>query len=340
MPLNGFNKRTWFGSGVGITLLQEFGLLNFNFSEMRKQTALNSFLADSKYSKDRVAPPFPRRKGRQLLSDWILASTISMCHIKGEDNYALLIFCVAPHRTILIAILGTTPDDMFARMDVRMCKCTMLSEPWLDAPAPLIKIPVGQFCACSFSCTLFPQHLTDYLPISRQLHMEWGWDHTYFFLPIWVVSLKWFPHFKRFPRLALDFLPILRKNPSKMCSDDRLSEEKLLGENATVDDSDIPSHRSKCYCNNHIYLWGFQLAFFLISLSILSLFSYWNSTQRCDCEDHVPMYSPALEAVRNTGHIHRFDGSFATPNKFKGTPSPKIDAAWANITYKDGIYAS
>ncbi|MCJ1360131.1 MAG: hypothetical protein MMC33_010134 [Icmadophila ericetorum] len=48
------------------------------------------------------------------------------------------------------------------------------------------------------------------------------------------------------------------------------------------------------------------------------------------------MYSPALEAVRNTGHIHRFDGSFATPNKFKGTPSPKIDAAWANITYKDG----
>ena len=49
------------------------------------------------------------------------------------------------------------------------------------------------------------------------------------------------------------------------------------------------------------------------------------------------MYSPALEAVRNTGHIQRFDGSFATPNAFKGTPSPSIDAAWANITYQTGM---
>lgn len=48
------------------------------------------------------------------------------------------------------------------------------------------------------------------------------------------------------------------------------------------------------------------------------------------------MYSPALEAVRNTGHYHRFDGSFATPNAFKGMPSPEIDGAWADITYENG----
>ena len=48
------------------------------------------------------------------------------------------------------------------------------------------------------------------------------------------------------------------------------------------------------------------------------------------------MYSPALEAVRGTGHFHRFDGSFATPNAFKGTPNSDIDAAWADITYENG----
>ncbi|KAL9026019.1 MAG: hypothetical protein Q9196_005252 [Gyalolechia fulgens] len=49
------------------------------------------------------------------------------------------------------------------------------------------------------------------------------------------------------------------------------------------------------------------------------------------------MDSPALEAIKFTGHFQRFDGSFATPNAFKGTPNPNIDAAWANITYEDGI---
>ncbi|KAL9038195.1 MAG: hypothetical protein Q9180_003279 [Flavoplaca navasiana] len=57
---------------------------------------------------------------------------------------------------------------------------------------------------------------------------------------------------------------------------------------------------------------------------------------RGDCKDHMPMYSPALEAVRGTGHFHRFDGSFATPNAFKGTPNSNIDAAWADITYENG----
>ena len=48
------------------------------------------------------------------------------------------------------------------------------------------------------------------------------------------------------------------------------------------------------------------------------------------------MYSPALKAVQNTGYYQRFDGSFATPNIFKGTPNADLDAAWADITYENG----
>ncbi|KAL9115741.1 MAG: hypothetical protein Q9227_000109 [Pyrenula ochraceoflavens] len=58
--------------------------------------------------------------------------------------------------------------------------------------------------------------------------------------------------------------------------------------------------------------------------------------QEVQCEDHMPMWSPALEAVRGTGHYHRFDGSFEAPNMYKGKPSPSIDAAWDDITYANG----
>ena len=130
-------------------------------------------------------------------------------------------------------------------------------------------------------------------------------------------------------------------NLCKMYSNDRFSEEKLLGEEVLADDRDIPSHCLRRRWKHQTYLWGFQLTCFLVSLSILSItFFYRNTAQRCNCQDHMPMYSPALEAVRNTGHFQRFDGSFSTPNTFKGTPSPDIDAAWANITYKNGICAS
>ena len=123
-----------------------------------------------------------------------------------------------------------------------------------------------------------------------------------------------------------------------MHSNDKLCEERLLWEDNIVNDSNIQSHRSKRRWKYHTYVWGFQLIFFLISLSnLLRPFSYKKPAEGCNCEDHMPMYSPALEAVRNTGHIQRFDGSFATPNAFKGTPNPDIDAAWANITYENGM---
>ena len=127
-----------------------------------------------------------------------------------------------------------------------------------------------------------------------------------------------------------------------MYANDNLSEEKLLGEEIVADDRDtLCHHRLRRRCKRQKYFWGFQLSFFLVSLSTLLItFFYRNPAQRCNCENHMPMYSPALEAVRNTSHIQRFDGSFATPNNFKGTPSPDIDAAWANITYKNGICPS
>ncbi|KAF4609846.1 hypothetical protein G7Y89_g15777 [Cudoniella acicularis] len=126
-----------------------------------------------------------------------------------------------------------------------------------------------------------------------------------------------------------------------MYSKDKLSEENLLGKQNFIDDNNDKEYQSlrsirrwKC---PPTYLWGIQLIFFLVSLSLLlsSSFSRHNS-QQFNCDDHMPMYSPALEAVKNTGHYQRFDGSFATPNPFKGTPNPSIDEHWNGITYGDG----
>ncbi|KAH7394355.1 hypothetical protein BKA66DRAFT_410649 [Pyrenochaeta sp. MPI-SDFR-AT-0127] len=48
------------------------------------------------------------------------------------------------------------------------------------------------------------------------------------------------------------------------------------------------------------------------------------------------MWSPVLQAVKGTGHFHRFDGSFATPNAYKGTPSPLIDESWDRVLMAKG----
>ncbi|KAL9633145.1 MAG: hypothetical protein Q9204_003516 [Flavoplaca sp. TL-2023a] len=122
-----------------------------------------------------------------------------------------------------------------------------------------------------------------------------------------------------------------------MHTNDRLSEEKLLGEEHSRDGGDVLSLQPRRRSRHTICLWGFHLLFTLVNvITILSTFINRNGTMRGDCKDHMPMYSPALEAVRGTGHFHRFDGSFATPNTFKGTPNSDIDAAWADITYENG----
>lgn len=56
----------------------------------------------------------------------------------------------------------------------------------------------------------------------------------------------------------------------------------------------------------------------------------------CHDLDFLPQWSPVLEAVKDTGHLHRFDGSFATPNAYKGTPQPSIDASWDRVIMSDG----
>ncbi|KAL8852519.1 MAG: hypothetical protein Q9221_002643 [Calogaya cf. arnoldii] len=125
-----------------------------------------------------------------------------------------------------------------------------------------------------------------------------------------------------------------------MYSTDRFSEEKLLEEETRSDEGSVPSLRCRRRSKHLVYLWSFHATFFFANLAILiSTLLYKATTPRDDCKDHIPMYSPALDAVRGTGHFQRFDGSFATPNAYKGTPSPNIDAAWANITYENGFYA-
>jgi len=126
-----------------------------------------------------------------------------------------------------------------------------------------------------------------------------------------------------------------------MYSEDKISQENLLGNrkdfNDDDDDENCSRRRSKHRFQSRTYFWLFQLILFLISCSLLLKTSLTarNSAQ-CNCEDHMPMWSPALEAVKNTGHYQRFDGSFSTPNDFKGPPSPSIDEHWDSITYGDG----
>ena len=86
------------------------------------------------------------------------------------------------------------------------------------------------------------------------------------------------------------------------------------------------------------FLWATQAIFFLISLTmLLKSLSLQISKNLASCQDFVPMWLPAPEATKNTGHKERFDGSLATPNAFKGSPTPEIDAAWDNITYANGM---
>ena len=120
-----------------------------------------------------------------------------------------------------------------------------------------------------------------------------------------------------------------------MYSHERLSEEKLLETECPNDE--FHTFRSKNRWSYYVLLWAFQIIFFIISLAILLKgLLYDGPVGTGKCEDHMPMWSPALEAVRGTGYTQRFDGSFATPNAFKGPPSPSIDAAWDNVTYADG----
>lgn len=126
--------------------------------------------------------------------------------------------------------------------------------------------------------------------------------------------------------------------------DDRQSEERLISsfdEENFLKDSRSPGARRSRWCRYHpngtliLSLW--TLFLFIASIYLWSTIARHRKTAAaCQCDDYLPIDSPALEALENTGHIERFDGSFAKPNAFKGPPSPAIDAAWDDITYASG----
>jgi hypothetical protein len=117
----------------------------------------------------------------------------------------------------------------------------------------------------------------------------------------------------------------------------RLSEEKLLNEEQDAHQKPVkPSFNRFC---NYYLLFGICQAI-LFAISSTMFFRSLSQRDMCSCQDYTPSWSPALEAVKGTEYKQRFDGSFATPNAFKGPPSPEIDAAWDNITYAKGMFAA
>lgn len=128
-------------------------------------------------------------------------------------------------------------------------------------------------------------------------------------------------------------------------SDHEYSSERLLleeeEEKSRFQDQDVQTQASKPRLLLKAYAGLIsQVMLFLTSITLLlTTWSQYQDLKRAaerKCYDFVPQWSPALESVQDTGHLHRFDGSFATPNAFKGTPKPEIDVSWDDITYATG----
>lgn len=130
--------------------------------------------------------------------------------------------------------------------------------------------------------------------------------------------------------------------------EDRQSEERLISsfdEENFLKDNRSPGARRSRWCqyqpNGTLILSVWTLFLFIASAYLWSTIARHRKTvAACQSDDFLPIDSPALEAVKNTGHIEKFDGSFAKPNAFKGPPSPAIDAAWDDITYASGKSSS
>ena len=130
---------------------------------------------------------------------------------------------------------------------------------------------------------------------------------------------------------------LLTQPPRNMYSDNKHSEDMVLEELSVDGKRTVSRRRSNQCCRLRTCFWVAELIFFLISFFMfLNSFYGVNHQKQCDYADHIPMWSPALDSVKGTGHMHRFDGSFSTPNAFKGTPKPSIDEHWDYVTSANG----
>lgn len=121
----------------------------------------------------------------------------------------------------------------------------------------------------------------------------------------------------------------------------RVSDQNYVDEEKDSFDQLEDRRASIKTVRNHVgWTWILQTVLFLTSsiffLSGLRL--HQRPLDQCNDADFLPMWSPVLDAVKNTGHLHRFDGSFATPNEYKGLPSPLIDGAWNRVLMAEGTH--
>ena len=119
----------------------------------------------------------------------------------------------------------------------------------------------------------------------------------------------------------------------------RISEESLLGDKHDIEDAqNSPPARQQSFWKTRCVIWVAQLFLFLASCAMFlnGLMMRQQASKGCHDRDFLPQWSPVLEAVQDSGHFHRFDGSFMTPNAYKGTPSPLIDAEWDRALMANG----
>ncbi|KAF9005459.1 hypothetical protein BDQ17DRAFT_1540840 [Cyathus striatus] len=74
----------------------------------------------------------------------------------------------------------------------------------------------------------------------------------------------------------------------------------------------------------------FNMILLLVSCILLGVSLHKGSPKITTSTNHIPVYSPALEAVEY--EVVAFNGSFMYPSEYRGPPNPGVDAAWNRIT--------
>ena len=92
-------------------------------------------------------------------------------------------------------------------------------------------------------------------------------------------------------------------------------------------DEDITQTRSR-QKRMPLISWCLQAILFTVSCYMLYIAKYGSNQ---DCQAKTAVWSPAYDDLGYEHTTIKFNGSFSAENKYKGPPSPELDAAWSEI---------